>query len=115
MSSMQQAVHFARAGMRVAWVGLNHGHADRDLSEMADMVAGDDDVRRISRANGRARIDFHNGGKVVAVAVHGNGQRAHSLDVAYLPDWELIRDDAFMSKLLSCFATTGKPRIGVIV
>lgn len=114
--SIEQAVHFAGAGQHVAWIGVNLSHAQGDVLAKADeLVAGKHPgLRKVYRANGSTRIEFENGGKLIPMSV-ARLERV-TLDFAYLPDWELIRDEVFMAGLLPLFRSTGlHPRIGVII
>lgn len=109
--STQQAVAFARAGLRVAIIGDT---AHREVRE-AEMHAADDAGTIVLRSKGQERIAFTSGGQLTFHRT-GDDLRGHRLDVAYLTSIALATDGHTVVDLTPCFTNEGsRPRIGVLV
>lgn len=78
---LTRAADRARQGLTVLLVG----HTARAASEaFTALAATTPDADRITRTKGRQRIEFANGGRVIALSAQGKGGRGISADVLYL-------------------------------
>ncbi|UGS26336.1 hypothetical protein K8F61_17170 [Microbacterium resistens] len=91
------AVH----GHRVLVVSATSTHARHALDELEAAVIALA-VRRITRANGRLRIGYLNGGSISVVSAGGRGGRGLAADTVFV-EWEAERRyPHLMEDLLPC-------------
>lgn len=75
-----------RHGHRIIVVSGTWGHADHARREL-EAEAAADAVHRITRSNGKQRIDYLNGGRISVVSAQGHGYRGQSADLVFI-DWD---------------------------
>ena len=99
--AVTEALELAAAGKRVAFFGKPGPHVHSLLRAAAEVAPAD---ARVRRANGLESVTFPNGGRVRFVSTKAKGPlRGHTIDAAYLPSWELTRNEEFMAEVLPSF------------
>lgn len=81
---MERAIWAAAAGRSVA-VFSESAHLAKGIANQFEKNSPKDLVERVSRANGRLRIDFLGGGAVRFIDTKSHGGRGLSLDRALVP------------------------------